>query len=218
MLDLTPFGFTTTESRVYGALLELGPSTGYAVAHHAGYARANTYAALAGLLRRGAALRASGRPARYRATDPESVVLQLAAEQGERLERLSRAAATLRRTAEPLTHTLEGTRALANVIQQLVGRARQGVRGILGAELWAPTLPVWRLAAARSTLDIRIAGEAPKGEAPPYPAAPAGHPTVLIVDDTFTVVAARGGDSVAGLWSGNPLIATLARLAVGSPT
>src|SRR6266567_4526836 len=32
-VDLTPFGFTPTESQVYGALLRLGPSTGYAVAH-----------------------------------------------------------------------------------------------------------------------------------------------------------------------------------------
>src|SRR2546421_246980 len=52
-VDLTPFGFTPTESQVYGALLRLGPSTGYAVAHATRVARANTYGALEGL---------SGRP------------------------------------------------------------------------------------------------------------------------------------------------------------
>ncbi len=31
-VDLTPFGFTGTESAVYGALLRSGPATGYAVA------------------------------------------------------------------------------------------------------------------------------------------------------------------------------------------
>src|SRR5438874_238681 len=45
-VDLTPFGFTPTESQVYGALLRLGPSTGYAVAHATRVARANTYGAL----------------------------------------------------------------------------------------------------------------------------------------------------------------------------
>jgi DNA-binding MarR family transcriptional regulator len=216
VFDLTPFGFTPTESRVYEALLELGPSTGYAVAHHAGYARANTYAALENLLRRGAALRSLGRPARYRATDPQSVVLQLAGEQGERLERLSRAAAALRRTAEPVTRPLEGARAVTNVIQQVVARARHQVRGVIAAELWAPTLPVWRLAAGRGMAHIRIAGEVPGGEAAPYSTAPQDHPTLLLVDDIHTILAARGGETLDGLWSAHPLLAALARLALGA--
>src|SRR5216117_585313 len=81
-LDLTPFGFTATESLVYAALLRLGPSTGYAVAHATRVARANTYGALEGLVSRTAALRLPGRPARYRATDPAALIAQLAAEQG----------------------------------------------------------------------------------------------------------------------------------------
>ena len=88
-IDLTPFGFTPTESSVYATLLGLGPSTGYAAARATGVARANAYAALEGLARRGAALRTAGRPARYRATDPQVLLIQLAAEQSERLERLT---------------------------------------------------------------------------------------------------------------------------------
>ena len=38
-LDLTPFGFTPTESRVYQVLLGDGPGTGYAIARSAGLAR-----------------------------------------------------------------------------------------------------------------------------------------------------------------------------------
>src|SRR5260370_7719701 len=68
--DLTPFGFTATESLVYGAVLRLGPSTGYGVAHATRVARPNTYHALEGLVGRGAALRPAGRPARYRPPDP----------------------------------------------------------------------------------------------------------------------------------------------------
>src|ERR1043166_132249 len=66
-IDLTPFGFTATESHVYAVLLQLGPSTGYGVAHAARVARANTYGALEGLVRRTAAARLPGRPARFRA-------------------------------------------------------------------------------------------------------------------------------------------------------
>src|SRR5213079_395020 len=89
-VDLTPFGFTPTESQVYGAPLRLGPSTGYALAHATRVARANTYGALEGL---------AGRPARYRAVDPRALVAQLAAEQGQALDRLSQA---LRDSSEPV--------------------------------------------------------------------------------------------------------------------
>ena len=56
-LNLMPFGFTPTESLVYGTLLRLGPSTGYAVARGSRLARANAYSALEGLVTRGAATR-----------------------------------------------------------------------------------------------------------------------------------------------------------------
>src|SRR2546421_55199 len=73
-INLTPFGFTATESQVYGALLRLGPSTGYAVAHAARIARANTYGALEGLAGRAAAIRLPRRPGRYRAGDPPALI------------------------------------------------------------------------------------------------------------------------------------------------
>lgn len=217
MIDLTPFGFTPTESSVYATLLRLGPSTGYAVAHAAGFARANTYAALEALLRRGATFRSAGRPARYRATDPPGLLVQLAAEQGERLDRLSLALAGIRPPPEPVTRALEGVRAVANVTQQLVARAEQGVDGVLAAELWQPTIPAWRRAATRATIHIRIAGDAVDSGELSFPRAPADHPTVLLVDGLHTVLAARigGGDTLAGLWSSNPLISVVARLAIG---
>src|SRR6059058_3456430 len=88
-VDLTPFGFTPTESQVYGALLRLGPSTGYAVAHATRVARANTYGALEGLAGRAAAIRLPGRPARSRAVDPRALIARLAAAKGQALDRLS---------------------------------------------------------------------------------------------------------------------------------
>src|SRR4051812_33750072 len=65
-IDLTPFGFTPTESLIYEVLLRGGPGTGYTVARAAGLARANVYAALEGLVGKGAARVGEGRPKQFR--------------------------------------------------------------------------------------------------------------------------------------------------------
>src|SRR5712692_7191511 len=114
--DLTPFGFTATESLLYAALLRLGPSTGYGVARATRLARANAYAALDGLVTRGAAQRRGGRPVHYRAAPPQTLLAQLAAQQGEALDRLSRALAETSHPDEPDTHVVSGARAVANVL------------------------------------------------------------------------------------------------------
>src|SRR5256886_16842960 len=140
-LDLTPFGFTATESLAYAALLRLGPSTGYAVAHAARVARANTYGALEGLVGRTAALRLPGRPARYRATDPAALIAQLAAQQGEALDRLSRCLRDAAGPSEPETRTVTGGRAVANLIMQVRSEERQRAGGGVCAELARPPPP-----------------------------------------------------------------------------
>ncbi len=202
---------------MYRALLELGPSTGYAVARAAGYARANAYAALAGLLRRGAAQRGGGRPARYRATDPHTLLVQLSGELGERLERLARAVAGLQRPAEPVTRSVEGSRAIANVVQQLVARATQRVQGVVASELWPPTLPAWRHAARHATLQIRISGDAPDPEGLAAGRTAAGGPTILVADDQFALAATGSGPTMTAVWSGHPLVVLLARSSLGVP-
>lgn len=185
------------------------------MARAAGIARANTYAALETLRRRGAAVRAGGRPARYRATDPETLLIQLAAQQGEELERLGRALRQLRLPAEPVTRPLDGARAVANVVQQLVARAEERVEGVLAVELWRPTLPAWRRAASRAALHVRLTGEVSESEGLAVPGAPADHPTILLVDGVHTLIASGTGDSLTGLWSAHSLIAELTRAALG---
>lgn len=203
---------------MYSILLRLGPSTGYAVARACGCARANAYGALEGLAQRGAAHRTGGRPARYRAADPTALVALLAGEQGERLERLSRALGSLGGAADPVTRTLEGARPVANVVQQLVARATRRVDGVIAAELWHATLPAWRRAATRAALQIRVAGEVAETEGLATPGAPAGHPTLLLVDGTYSLVATERDGTLVGLWSGDPLVAVLARAALGVPS
>src|SRR2546428_4914692 len=145
--DLTPFGFTPTESLVYRTLLRLGPATGYAVARAARLARANAYGALDGLVTRGAAARLPGRPARYRPADPPALLAQIAAAHAEALDRLSSALADAARSTEPDTKTLAGARAVANVVLQLVARAERRVAGARAAAPWGPTRPARRAAA-----------------------------------------------------------------------
>jgi sugar-specific transcriptional regulator TrmB len=196
-------------------LLELGPSTGYGVARAAHLARANAYSALEGLARRGAAHRTNGPPIRFRATAPETLLIQLAAEEGERLERLSRSFRGLRGEVEPVTRSLDGTRAVATVIQHLVARAEKRIEGVLAAGLWPATLPAWRLAARRTETRIRIAGDVDNTDGLAATGAPPDHPTILLVDDVHTVIATRSSDGHAGLWSSHPLLALLARAALG---
>ena len=215
-IDLTPFGFTATESHAYAALLRLGPSTGYAVAHATRVARVNTYGALEGLVGRTAALRLPGRPARYRATDPAALIAQLAAQQGEALDRLSRSLRDVASPSEPETRTVTGGRAVANLIMQVVARAERRAEGVLSAELLRPTLPGWRRAKERAALELRVAGDAP-AEASTILSGTVSVdlPTVLLIDDVQAVVVAGSGEAAAGIWSSHPAVAALARAWIG---
>jgi sugar-specific transcriptional regulator TrmB len=216
-VDLTPFGFTPTESQVYGALLRLGPSTGYAVAHATRVARANTYGALEGLTGRAAAIRLPGRPARYRAVDPRALIAQLAAEQGEALDRLSQALRDASTPVEPENRVVAGARATANLVMQLVARAGQRVECVLAAELLRPSLPAWRRARERATLELRVAGEVP-GEAGTLVAGSVAPetPTILLIDEQHAVAASGAGEGVTAIWSSHPAILGVVRMALRS--
>jgi sugar-specific transcriptional regulator TrmB len=217
-LDLTPFGFTPTESLVYATLLRLGPSTGYAVARGARLARANAYGALEGLVSRGAATRTPPptRPARYRPIDPQALLAQLATRQGEALDRLGRELRDLSRPGDPVTREVAGSRAVANLVMQLVARAERSVEGVMALELWRPTLPAWRRAAERATMKVRARGGMPPDAPSWLEPAPDDAPdaTALLIDDAQLVVTAGEGDSIAGLWTSHPLLVLLGRRAL----
>lgn len=215
-IDLTPFGFTPTESLAYSALLRIGPSTGYAVAQATRLARANAYAALEGLVTRGAAVRTPGRPVQYRPADPSGLVAQVAARQGEALERLSRALERAGEAAEPTIHGAEGARAVANALQQIVARAERRVVGVVAAELWRPTLPAWRRAAGRAVLSVRIAGAAEDPEGLSRGMVPEETPSILLIDEGRVFSGAGAGDGMRALWSTHPLLAQVASLAVAA--
>jgi sugar-specific transcriptional regulator TrmB len=216
--DLTPFGFTPTESLVYATLLRLGPSTGYAVARGARLARANAYGALEGLVSRGAATRTPPptRPARYRPIDPQALLAQLATRQGEALDRLGRELRDLSRPGDPVTREMAGSRAVANLVTQLVARAERSVEGVMALELWRPTMPAWRRAAERAKLNVRARGGMPPDAPSWLEPAPDDAPnaTVLLIDDAQLVMTSGEGETIAGLWTSHPLIVLLARRAL----
>lgn len=214
--DLTPFGFTPTESIAYATLLRLGPSTGYAVARGARLARANAYGALEGLVTRGAATRTPGRPARYRPTDPQALLAHLATLQGEALDRLSRALKDAAHPGDPITREVTGARAVANLVLQLVARAERTVDGVLAPELWRPTLPAWRRAGERAQVRLRVAGDLPPDAPPWLESAAPDTPTFLVVDDQQLVVTTGSGDAIAGLWTSHPLFVLLGRRALAT--
>ncbi len=214
-IDLRPFGFTGTESRAYGALLGLGPATGYAVAQATRLARANAYAALEGLVRRGAATRLPGPPVRYRAAQPHALLAQLAAEQGRALDRLAHALHRAAAAEDADTRSLAGERAIANLIMQLVARAERRIEGILGADLVRPTLPAWRRAAERAQVALRVAGTPPP-EAATWvqgTVSPAV-PTTLVIDGSHVVAALAGEEGLTGIWSSHPALVALAAAAL----
>jgi len=93
-IDLTPFGFTTTENRVYLRLDRGGPASGYAVARDLLIARANAYQALRGLVAKGAAVVTGDSPKRFRAVRQSDVFATIVERQTRQLNELENQIAT----------------------------------------------------------------------------------------------------------------------------
>lgn len=217
-LDLTPFGFTPTESLVYEVLLTGGPGTGYGIARTAGLARANAYGALEGLVAKGAARMEGGRPRRYRPEPPTVLLARISSDQGQAIERLR---ARLDEIAVPDTPTLveiESPRAALQLIGHEAARARESVMLAVPAEaypLLGPSLR--RPASAGLRLELLSAGGAAaldfaavrQVDAARWP----GLPLLAVIDDRSALVASRDGAAVRGHWSTAPAFVAAARLA-----
>lgn len=125
---LQQLGFTELEARIYTALLDHSPATGYRIAQTIGKPVANTYKAIASLARKGALLVDDGHTRLCRATPPDELL--------DRLQREHRSTCTAARTAladlardtrddrvyqlESSAQTLERTRRLLSLANDLV--------------------------------------------------------------------------------------------------
>lgn len=219
-VDLTPFGFTPTESLVYEVLLRGGPGTGYAIARMAGLARANAYGALASLVQKGAARVEGDRPKRYRPEPPSALVARISGQHGQALELLGSALEAIAVPGSPTIVEIDSPRAALQLIGHDVARAQESVALLAPGDaypLLAPSLR--RPAAAGVPLTLFATGAAALDFASvdvislddtQWP----GSPLIAIVDGRSAVIAARRGNEVTGHWSGAPAFVAAARLAL----
>lgn len=218
-IDLTPFGFTPTESLIYAVLLTGGPGTGYAIARSAGLARANAYSALEGLVSKGAARVEGGRPRRYRPEAPTGLIARISTDHGRALERLSGELEAISIPNTPTLVEVESGRAVLQLITHDVARATQSVQLLLPADAYPLLAPALRRPfAAGVPLTLGSTGPVDIGFAPVdliterlgWP----GMPVISVVDDRSALVAGREGSEVKGHWSTAPAFVAGARLAL----
>lgn len=204
-LDLTPFGFTPTESLVYEVLLKGGPGTGYGIARAAGLARANAYSALEGLVQKGVARAEEGRPKRYRPEPPDALLARILDRQGQAIDEVTR---TLEELVAPPTPTLveiASARGALQIASRETARARERVLLHAPPDAYPPLIPALRKAGGSgvtlslsSTEDVSLAF-ASVLVAEPSPAWPA-QPFLLVVDDRSALLATRDQERVTGHW------------------
>lgn len=218
--DLTPFGFTPTESLVYHVLLTSGPGTGYAVARAAGLARANTYAALEGLIAKGAARAEVGRPKRYRPESPTALTARISTEHGLALEHLNADLQSVSLPASPTLVELESPRATLQLASHEVARAARSVVLLAPPDAFPLLAPALRRPAlAGLSVELYAAGTVDLGFAPVETVTVDGHgwpgsPFIVVVDDRSAILASRDGNEVRGHWSAAPAFVAAARMAI----
>jgi sugar-specific transcriptional regulator TrmB len=220
-LDLTPFGFTPTESLVYEVLLTAGPGTGYAIARAAGLARANAYSALEGLVSKGAARSDGGRPRRYRPEDSTALIARIANDHGRALDQLSADLEALAAPSEPTIVEIDSPRAALQLISHDVARATRMIGLLAPAEAYPLLAPALRRPAsagvelallALGPVELPFATVAVVSGTPGWP----GTPLVCVVDERSALVAYRNGNDVHGHWSTAPALVAAARLTLDS--
>jgi sugar-specific transcriptional regulator TrmB len=208
-LDLTPFGFTPTESRVYQVLLAEGPGTGYAIARAAGLARANAYSALEGLVTKGAARPEPGQPRRFRPEPPAAILARLALRQGEALEQLSRALEGFGAPSSPSMIEIASAKGALQLLTHEIGRARHTLRLLAPADAYGPLAPALRRAVT-GNVEAVLCAPVPvnlpfaRVEAIPGGWQWPGTPLIAVTDGTGAVIARREGPEVRGHWSSAP--------------
>ena len=215
-IDLTPFGFTPTESLVYEVLLRDGPGTGYAIARAAGLARANAYSSLEGLVSKGAARVELGRPKQYHAEAPATLIARISNNYGHALEQLSSDLDGLSQAESPTIVEIESGRTVLQLITHDVTRAHSSVDLLAPPDaypLLAPALrrPVsagirvalWSITPVSLEFsEVRVLASELS-----WP----GMPIISVVDDRSAIIGSRNGTVVHGHWSTAPWFVAAAR-------
>lgn len=219
-IDLVPFGFTPTESTAYGALLELGPSGGYAVARALGIARANGYQALDGLVAKGAAELVEQRPRRYRALRPPSLLALLTERQAAKMDRLEEQVREAPDDGGSSLVLVEGIRALRDLVTRAVVRGSGPISLLAPATFLEALSPAIRArAGASGDLSLWSADRDPDIATSVTPVDPGligrlfEDPPVLLVSGDGVLAASVGG-APSGYWTSATVLAASVRAAL----
>lgn len=160
---LAEIGFTEYEARVYLALLEENPCTGYQLSKLSGVPRSMVYEALKRLHRRGAALETvEGRATRYRPLPPHVLLDQYESEHRRLLEDLRSGLGSLY-TANGDDHvwTLSGKSTVMAYVRQMLSGAQSSIYMVLTDDDLRALRPEIVAAHERGApLNILLTGEA----------------------------------------------------------
>ena len=221
-LDLTPFGFTPTESLVYEVLLTGGPGTGYSIARSAGLARANAYSALEGLVSKGAARADSGRPRRFRPESPTALIARITNDHSLAVDRLGGDLDAIAVPSSPTLLEIDSPRAALQLLGHEIARAQQSLTLLAPGDAYPVLAPSLRRPLGAGvpvrlfSMDPVELGFASVEVLPdrglPWP----GAPLVAMVDERSALIAARNGAEVSGHWSTSPVFVATARVVLGA--
>ena len=226
-IDLTPFGFTPTESLAYSGLLENGPSSGYALARSLNIARANAYQALRGLVSKDAAVVADRDPQLFRAVQPTALLAQISCEQEGKMATLERQVASREVGGAPSTTAFIGERELFALALRSITRAPSTVSCVASLKILTVLLPIWRKRIADGAeTQLWVSGNAPDD----FPVAVVGsipedrvvryfgNTAAVIVAEDCVSMSVMQADGLTGLWSSDPVIMGAARASVAAIT
>jgi sugar-specific transcriptional regulator TrmB len=218
-IDLTPFGFTPTESAAYSALLETGPASGYAIAKHLSIARANGYQALNGLVAKHAAELTGEDPKVFRAVQPTALYARLSRDTARQLEVLEREVEAIEGAGSPDTVPFRGQAEFKSLLMRLAVRAELPVSVVAPSDVLRATLPVWRARAVneRPTVIVSI-GSAEDFSAPVERSVDPdtvverfGTVLTIVVAGSAAMLAHEEEGTIRGHWTTDPILVASAR-------
>jgi hypothetical protein len=226
-LDFTPFGFTATESAAYEALLDRGPSSGYALAKSLSLARANVYQALNGLVAKGAAVASGDSPQIFRAVAPDSVFARIARQEAGKLDRLEHQIQALGAAGAAALVPFRGERELKELVLRTAARESGPAAFLAPGSLIATLLPVWRKRQADSApTRLWVVGEAPSGFPLPLAGVVAeeavrgyfGGVVALLLTGGMALMGRSDESGLTGYWASDPLFMGLAQASLAALT